>query len=63
MASEKKEKEIDFASLSDEELLKYEIAYEIGLFPKVMEHGWRSLSSRENGKIGGMIAGRKRKQK
>ncbi len=58
---EKKEKKIDFATLSDEELMKYEIAHEIGLFPKVMEQGWRSLSSKESGKIGGILASRKRK--
>lgn len=63
MASEKKEKKIDFATLSDEELMKYEIAHEIGLFPKVMEQGWRSLSSKESGKIGGILASRKRKMK
>lgn len=63
MASERKEKKIDFAALSDEELMKYEIAHEIGLFPKVMEQGWRSLSSKESGKIGGILASRKRKEK
>lgn len=63
MASERKEKKIDFAALSDEELMKYEIAHEIGLFPKVMEQGWRSLSSKESGKIGGILASRKRKMK
>ena len=57
----KKRKKIDFATLSDEELMKYEIAHEIGLFPKVMEQGWRSLSSKESGKIGGILASRKRK--
>lgn len=61
MATEKKEKQIDFAALSDEELMKYEIAHELGLFPKVMEQGWRSLSSKESGKIGGILASRKRK--
>lgn len=60
MAS-KKEKKIDFASLSDKELMKYEIAHEIGLFPKVMEQGWRSLSSKESGKIGGILASRTKK--
>jgi hypothetical protein len=62
MSSEKKEKKIDFAALSDQELMKYEIAYEIGLFPKVMEQGWRSLSSKESGRIGGILASRKRKK-
>jgi len=57
----KKEKKIDFALLSDEELMKYEIAHELGLFSKVMEDGWRSLSSKESGKIGGILSSRKRK--
>lgn len=56
-----KEKKIDFAKLSDQELMKYEIAHELGLFGKVMDEGWRSLSSKESGKIGGILSSRKRK--
>lgn len=63
---EKKEKiEIhsleDLALLEPEERLKYEIANEIGLFDKVVEEGWKSLSSKENGRIGGLLSHRKKK--
>lgn len=63
---EKKEK-IEVHSLSDldllepDERLKYEIAHEIGLFDKVVEKGWKSLSSKESGRIGGLLSNRKKK--
>lgn len=59
--SAKKEKPIDLKNLEPEEKLKYEIAEELGLLDKVMEDGWRSLSSKETGRIGGLITKRKRK--
>ena len=43
-----------------EEQLKLEIAEEIGVFDKVIKSGWRSLSAKESGKIGGMMAKRKK---
>lgn len=49
--------------LTPEDQLKYEIAEELGLLDKVVEHGWNALSSKENGKIGGMVAGRKKQLK
>ena len=36
--------------------LKYEIATELGLIDKIEEQGWKGLTSRESGKIGGLIA-------
>lgn len=63
---EKKEK-IEIHSLKDldllepDERLKYEIANEIGLFDKVVENGWKSLSSKESGRIGGLLSNRKKK--
>ena len=63
---EKKEK-IEVHSLADLELLepnerlKYEIANEIGLFDKVVEKGWKALSSKESGRIGGLLSNRKKK--
>ena len=60
MAS-KKQKRIVLSELSKEELMKYEIAEELGLLDKVMTEGWRSLSSKETGRIGGLLAKRKRK--
>lgn len=59
--AEKKLKPIDLKNLEPEEKLKYEIAEELGLLDKVMEEGWRSLSSKETGRIGGLITKRKRK--
>ena len=35
--------------------LKYEIAEELGLLDKVLEDGWKALSSKETGRIGGLI--------
>jgi len=56
----KKQKPIVLEELTKEELMKYEIAEELGLLDRVMTEGWRSLSSKETGKIGGMLAKRKR---
>ena len=46
--------------ITPEEKLKYEIAEELGLLDKVMTEGWKSLSSKETGKIGGMVSKRRR---
>ncbi len=59
--SEKKLKPIDLKNLEPEEKVKYEIAEELGLLDKVMAEGWKSLSSKETGRIGGLITKRKRK--
>ncbi len=45
----------------DNERLKYEIAEELGLLEKVKEGGWRSLTAKETGRIGGLIT-KKRKE-
>lgn len=58
----KKEKPVDMNALTEDEKLKYEIAEELGLLDKVMEKGWKSLSSKETGRIGGLIT-KKRRQK
>jgi len=42
------------------EKLKYEIAEELGLLDKVLEGGWRSLTSKETGRIGGLITKKRR---
>lgn len=59
--SGKKEKEIDLDHLTSDEKVKYEIAEELGLLERVLEHGWKSLSSKETGRIGGLMTKRKRK--
>ena len=57
----KKEKPIDLKNLEPEEKLKYEVAEELGLLDKVLSQGWESLTSKETGRIGGLVT-KKRKQ-
>lgn len=57
----KKETPIKLEELTKEELMKYEIAEELGLLDKVMEEGWKALSSKETGRIGGLLAKRRKK--
>lgn len=56
----KKEKKIDLNNLKPEETMKYEIAKELGYLDKVMSTGWNSLTAKESGRIGGILAKRKR---
>ena len=56
-----KNKKIDLANLEPEEKLKYEIAEELGLLDQVLEKGWKSLSSKETGRIGGLMTKRRQK--
>ena len=58
--SGKRKKEIRLEELTTEEKLKYEIAEELGLLDKVMQEGWRSLSSKETGRIGGLVTKKRR---
>lgn len=43
-----------------DESLKYEIAEELGLTEKVGKLGWKGLTAKETGRIGGMITKRKK---
>ncbi len=52
----------DIKKLEKEEQAKWEIAAETGLFDKVVNTGWKSLTSRESGRIGGILAARNKKQ-
>ena len=61
--SRKKEKKIVLSELEPEERLKYEIAEELGLLDRVMEQGWKSLSSKETGRIGGLMTKKRKAQK
>ena len=61
--SGRKEKPIKLEELTQEEKMKYEIAEELGLLDQVMAEGWRSLSSKETGRIGGLLARRRREEK
>lgn len=58
--SNKKIKPIVMSELEPEEKIKYEIAEELGLLDRVLEEGWRSLSSKETGRIGGLMTKKKR---
>lgn len=40
--------------------LKYEIAEELGLLEKVEKYGWKSLTPKESGRIGGILSRRKK---
>ena len=48
----------DVKQLPKKEQMKYEIAEEIGVVDKVFKTGWRSLSAKESGRIGGILASR-----
>lgn len=61
--AKKSEKKIDLNNLKPEEELKYEIASELGYLDKVLETGWKSLTARESGRIGGIMTKRKREEK
>ena len=59
----KKEKKIcreDIEHMEAEEKMKYEIAEELGLLDKVLEEGWRALSAKETGRIGGLMSKKKK---
>lgn len=60
--TKKKQEPIDPNNLKPEDKLKFEIAKELGLADKVLSGGWRSLTSKESGRIGGMITKKKREQ-
>lgn len=56
----KKEMKPDLNNLTPEESLKFEIAQELGLLDRVLEDGWKSLSAKETGRIGGLLGKRKK---
>ena len=55
-------KKIDLNNLTEQEKIKYEIAEELGLLERVLENGWKTLSAKETGRIGGLITKRRREQ-
>ena len=61
--SKKKQKEIQLSELTQEEKMKYEVADELGLLDKVLKEGWRSLTSKETGKIGGLVTKKRREMR
>ncbi|MDR3239492.1 MAG: alpha/beta-type small acid-soluble spore protein [Clostridiales bacterium] len=49
--------------LTENDLMKYEIAEELGLMDKVRETGWKSLTAKESGRIGGLMNKRNREKR
>ena len=58
--SPKERQDICWENLPKQERMKHEIAEELGLLERVKEHGWKSLSAKETGRIGGLMTRRKR---
>ena len=56
----KKKIPVRLDDLTPDEKVKYEIAEELGLLDRVMKDGWKSLTSKETGRIGGLITKKKR---
>ncbi|MDR1706313.1 MAG: alpha/beta-type small acid-soluble spore protein [Clostridiales bacterium] len=46
--------------LTARDILKYEIAEELGLSDKIQDTGWKSLTARESGRVGGILAKREK---
>ena len=63
MSEKKKREGLDPRNMKQEDLLKFEIAQELGLGDKVLEKGWRSLTAKESGCIVGLITKRKREMR
>ena len=57
-----KKKELTEAEKKDLQM-KMEIAEELGLLEKVEQVGWKGLTSRESGRIGGFMGKRKRAER
>lgn len=60
--AEKSNRPVNIKDLTEDEKLKYEIAEELGLLDQVMKEGWKSLSSKETGRIGGLMTRRRREK-
>ncbi|MDO5411031.1 MAG: small, acid-soluble spore protein, alpha/beta type [Lachnospiraceae bacterium] len=59
----KRKKEFDFERLTPKELIRFEIAKELGISEKIVTGGWGALSAQESGRIGGIIASQNRRKK
>lgn len=49
--------------LSENDIMKMEIAKELGLWEQVEEHGWESLSNAACGRVGGIMSKRLKEKK
>lgn len=57
------ENKVDFEKMTPAERLKYEVAEKVGLADKVRQYGWRSLTAKESGRIGGLMTKKRREMK
>lgn len=51
--------EINLSELDADVQKKYEVAKELGIYDKVLEKGWGSLTAEETGRVGGVLRQRK----
>ena len=51
--------EINLSELDADVQEKYEVAKELGIYDKVLEKGWGSLTAEETGRVGGVLRKRK----
>lgn len=51
--------EINLSELDADVQKKYEVVKELGIYDKVLEKGWGSLTAEETGRVGGMLRKRK----
>lgn len=51
--------EINLSELDVDVQKKYEVAKELGIYDKVLEKGWGSLTAEETGRVGGVLRKRK----
>lgn len=58
-----KKKEKKKRELTPNDMMKLEIAKEIGLMEKVDELGWGGLTAKETGRIGGLMTAKKKQRK
>ncbi|HAQ39591.1 MAG TPA: alpha/beta hydrolase [Clostridiales bacterium] len=63
MSEKKVKKEQKKKELTPDDLMKLEIAKEIGLMEKVRELGWGGLTAKETGRIGGLMTAKKKQRK
>ncbi len=58
--AKKNKKPINLNEVEPEDMMKYEIAEELGLLDRVLSDGWKSLTSKETGRIGGLMTKKRR---
>ncbi len=62
MSTKKKSPPASMAPMGPLERMKYEVAEELGLLPRVLEVGWGGLTAGETGRIGGLVRAKRKAQ-